>query len=451
MREIEISVIMPSLNVVPYIRECVESVINQTFKNIEIICVDAGSTDGTLEVLKEFEKKDERIKVIVSDKKSYGYQVNLGIKEAKGRYIGIVETDDYIETNFYEKLFAETQQYEVDFVKMGFREFFKYNGNLHYYDRISNEAKNVAREYLDLKINRSLGLIELNHIWSAIYRRKFIVDNQIYLNETAGAAYQDTSFFILVGLKAKDCVYVDDYLYNYRIDNPSSSVKGSEKWKCILDEYQYVDKYIKEHEIDSKDNRRIITEIKLITYMWNYMRLTESAKKAFFDSIQVEMREIREDNILWNELSCGAREKYCFLTSKEKIANYEEVQEIAYNVYTDIIKNAINEKKYVVVGAGNYFRELCFLQMVLGKKFIKAVCDNSPIIQNTLVENYVVSSVEDIVEEEIDMYWIVANQKYGSHIMKQLSSLGIRQEKVILFDQVLGRDKLLEILYSFTA
>ena len=57
MREIEISVIMPSLNVVPYIRECVESVINQTFKNIEIICVDAGSTDGTLEVLKEFEKK----------------------------------------------------------------------------------------------------------------------------------------------------------------------------------------------------------------------------------------------------------------------------------------------------------------------------------------------------------------------------------------------------------
>ena len=100
----KVSVIMPSLNVVQYIQECMESVVRQTLSDIEIICVDAGSTDGTLEILQEFAKKDQRISIIVSDKKSYGYQMNLGLKAAKGEYIGIVETDDFIEPNMYEDL-----------------------------------------------------------------------------------------------------------------------------------------------------------------------------------------------------------------------------------------------------------------------------------------------------------------------------------------------------------
>ena len=100
----KVSVIMPSLNVVQYIQECMESVVRQTLSDIEIICVDAGSTDGTLEILQEFAKKDQRMSIIVSDKKSYGYQMNLGLKAAKGEYIGIVETDDFIEPNMYEDL-----------------------------------------------------------------------------------------------------------------------------------------------------------------------------------------------------------------------------------------------------------------------------------------------------------------------------------------------------------
>ena len=92
----KVSVIMPSLNVGKYIRESLTSVCNQTLKEIEIICVDAGSTDGTLEIIKEFAASDKRIKVIHSDKKSYGYQMNVGIHEAQGDYIGIVETDDAV-------------------------------------------------------------------------------------------------------------------------------------------------------------------------------------------------------------------------------------------------------------------------------------------------------------------------------------------------------------------
>ena len=86
----KISIIMPSLNVVEYIDECIKSVLNQTLTDIEILCVDAGSEDGTWEKLEQYASNDVRVKLIRSERKSYGYQMNLGIKAAKGEYIGIV-------------------------------------------------------------------------------------------------------------------------------------------------------------------------------------------------------------------------------------------------------------------------------------------------------------------------------------------------------------------------
>ena len=119
----KVSVIMPSLNVAPYIRECMESVIHQTLRDIEILCVDAGSTDGTWEILEEYAQADRRIKLFHSEKKSYGYQMNLGLKEAVGEYIGIVETDDYILPEMYEELYAYAVEHDADFVKSDFDVF----------------------------------------------------------------------------------------------------------------------------------------------------------------------------------------------------------------------------------------------------------------------------------------------------------------------------------------
>ena len=100
----KVSVLMPSLNVARYIRQCLDSVIAQTLRNIEIICIDAGSTDGTLEILQEYEAKDARVKIIRSEKKSYGYQMNLGLDAARGDYVGIVETDDWADPEMFEQL-----------------------------------------------------------------------------------------------------------------------------------------------------------------------------------------------------------------------------------------------------------------------------------------------------------------------------------------------------------
>ena len=112
-----VSVIMPSLNVAPYIKYCIESVQNQTLHNIEIICVDAGSTDGTLEILQECALSDSRIKILHSDMRSYGHQVNMGIRYAHAKYVAIVETDDYIESEMYQSLYEIAEKYGLDVVK----------------------------------------------------------------------------------------------------------------------------------------------------------------------------------------------------------------------------------------------------------------------------------------------------------------------------------------------
>lgn len=95
----KISIIMPSFNVAPYIRECMDSVLAQTLSDIEVIVVDADSTDGTREILDEYAQKDSRIVILKDDKKSTGYANNKALDYATGEYIGIVETDDYIDQN----------------------------------------------------------------------------------------------------------------------------------------------------------------------------------------------------------------------------------------------------------------------------------------------------------------------------------------------------------------
>ena len=120
MNTSKVSIIMPSLNVGPFIRECIDSAVNQTLTDIEILCVDAGSTDGTAEILQEYAAKDSRVHFIHSDVRSYGYQMNLGLDAATGEYIGILETDDWTEPNQFEKMYEAAKAQDADLVKSNY-------------------------------------------------------------------------------------------------------------------------------------------------------------------------------------------------------------------------------------------------------------------------------------------------------------------------------------------
>lgn len=215
--EVKISVIMPSLNVVSFIEECIESVINQSFRDIEIICVDAGSTDGTLEILEEYAKNDSRIRIIHSEEKSYGYQMNLGIENAKGQYIGIVETDDFIDKKMYETLYNLTDNGSTDISKVNF---------YHYYDKTSQRIDGTKKFLPITKFTVFENADILNghpSIWAAIYRKSFLEENNIRFIEAPGGGWVDNPFLFQTFLAANSITYLDEPFYYYRELNPDSS------------------------------------------------------------------------------------------------------------------------------------------------------------------------------------------------------------------------------------
>ena len=179
----KVSIIMPSLNVHPYIEECLESVINQTLKDIEIICVDAGSTDGTLEVLQEYVQKDKRFKLIISDKRSYGYQMNLGIKAATGDYIGIVETDDYIDTHMYEKLHTYAAKNQAQIIKANYSSFVHKDNERNFKPEKLTQAEHINKIINPQKKPEAMAFTPFISNWSGIYNRQFIVENNIFLTK----------------------------------------------------------------------------------------------------------------------------------------------------------------------------------------------------------------------------------------------------------------------------
>ena len=244
----KISVIMPSLNVEEHITKCIDSVVNQTFKDLEIICVDGGSSDKTLEILKKYAKNDSRIRIIETDIKSYGYQMNLGISESSGEYIGIVETDDFIDEKMYETLYALTDNSSADIAKVNF---------YHYYGKDNFKADQSKKDLPNEKFNIFEHADFINghpSIWAAIYRKEFLDENNIDFMEVEGGGWVDNPFLFKTALSAKNIRYCHDPYYYYRELNPTSSTNDLKDMTLpmrrmlnlfdVLDEYSCRDKNI---------------------------------------------------------------------------------------------------------------------------------------------------------------------------------------------------------------
>ena len=170
---VKVSVIMPSLNVVDYIDECIQSVINQTLREIEIICIDAGSTDGTYEKLLDYAENDERIKVVLSAEKSYGRQINMGISLARGKYIGIVETDDFIDSNMYSELYDLSEQYNLEFVKGDYEDVYSSMDSTYIMRPVKMFTGHLEKYYGNVICPNEIPMLhELGlNIWRGIYKR----------------------------------------------------------------------------------------------------------------------------------------------------------------------------------------------------------------------------------------------------------------------------------------
>lgn len=271
-----ISVLVPCCNVEKYLRECLDSIIGQTLEDMEIICLNDGSKDGTLGILREYEKKDSRLTVIDKPNTGYGATMNLGLELARGKYVGIIESDDWIEYEMFEKMCEAAERDSLDYVRCLFRVINEVKGTagVDYYDRAAEFGKVIRPlEHQGL-------FMTYPAIWAAVYRKDFLVSNGIRFLETPGASYQDASFAFKVALCADRAEILPDVLHNYRI-NSNSSVNSQGKLFCICNEDREMRRFAKERGL-YPDVREVLALRTFINYKGNYNRVRSMKMKRDF-------------------------------------------------------------------------------------------------------------------------------------------------------------------------
>ena len=245
--KIKVSVLIPVCNVGKYLSKCIDSVIKQTLQEIEIICINDGSTDNSLKILREYEKKDDRIKIIDKVNSGYGDSMNHGLRAATGEYIGIVESDDFISPTMFEKLYSLSNNGNVDIIKSNF-----YN----YYDD-GTEMPNAEPDTDRINIPDSEepftllenGTISWGHpsVWSAIYRREFLIKNNITFIPAKGGGWVDNPFYYETLCTAESIMWTNKPFYYYRKTNPTSSSNLQKDvtlpFVRMIDNFDIIEKY----------------------------------------------------------------------------------------------------------------------------------------------------------------------------------------------------------------
>ena len=318
---IKVSVIVPVYNVEDYLIECLTSIINQTLKEIEIICIDDCGTDNSINILKEYAKKDDRIKIIShKENKGLGPARNTGIKESKGEYISFIDSDDYISRDYLENLYNTIIKYDTDIVStinikrvVGeaislysininkylsiFQKIFKKN----HFEGISNA--NIKDEKENTK-NYPFVVA-----WNKLYKRSFLLDNDLFFMDIKKGS-EDEDFYQRLLLNSPSISYNHKSIYYYRERNYSLTEKYCSDPNFIINNISLMQNsinYCKEKTPDLLNDLYIrIYELMISKFHQNiyqednYIHIHNFFKQIFIDYRFLNLKN-RLKRMLYNE------------------------------------------------------------------------------------------------------------------------------------------------------
>ena len=286
----KVSIIVPAYNAEMYLDECLTSIQNQSLQDIEIICVDDGSTDSTLCIMNRFAEKDSRFRIVHKKNTGYGNSMNVGMDAATGKYIGIVESDDWIPAEMMQVLYECAEMNEVDFVKADFYRFVhQADGKLRtIYNRLTGDTKYYNRILCPADEIETFRFVM--NIWSGIYRTDFIRENDIRFHESPGASFQDNGFWFQTFALARRAYFLNKPLYMNRRDNPLSSVNNKEKVYASCGEYDYIRNWVLKSLAGRKKYLYLCAEGRIRNYLFTINRIGDSFKEDFY-------RRFKEDYV----------------------------------------------------------------------------------------------------------------------------------------------------------
>ncbi|MDO4182770.1 MAG: glycosyltransferase [Coriobacteriia bacterium] len=240
-----VSVVVPTYNTAPFLDQALNSISNQTYKNLEILCINDGSTDNSLDIMKAHAKDDPRIRIVDKQNEGYGASCNRGIAESHGDWIAILEPDDWILPTMYEDMleFASGFEETIDIIKTPY---------WRYYMPDTKQEQQLPCSYKDLirPAQQPFVITDAIHlfhhhpsIWSALYRKDFLTEHDIHFLPIPGAGWADNPFLAETMLQAKNIIYLDQAYYCYREETADKNInfhKNSpmvpfDRWNDMMD------------------------------------------------------------------------------------------------------------------------------------------------------------------------------------------------------------------------
>lgn len=208
----KISVIIPVYNVAEYLESCLNSVLAQTFRDIEIICINDGSTDNSLEILQQYAQRDKRVKIIDQENKGLSEARNVALNIAQGEFIAFIDSDDFYAQNFLELLLNAQKTTGADIVGCNFQKIYKTTDVL---ETVSHVNPKIYKDALGVLLHKD-NFIYFN-VWNKLYKRHTIGKIRFVPN----IYYEDWVFNCCVFEQAQSFTWIKEKLYAYRIHNSS--------------------------------------------------------------------------------------------------------------------------------------------------------------------------------------------------------------------------------------
>ena len=290
----EVSVLVPIYNVERYLSTCLDSLIAQSFQDFEAICINDGSTDGSRDVIQRYLDADARFRVIDKPNSGYGASMNRGLDTAQGRYVAILESDDFYEPDCLRKLVDAACDNDSEVVKANFWLFWSEPAERKELFRVVDGRE--ATRTMDPLDDKAI-FFRKPSIWSGLYKRDFLTEKGIRFLETPGASYQDAGFNFKVWASSRRATFLDDPVLFYRQDNEASSVNSPSKVFCVCDEYASMASFIDDCCPDrALELHQILARMKYDSYLWNYDRLAGELRSSF---VARASEELASDLATW--------------------------------------------------------------------------------------------------------------------------------------------------------
>lgn len=281
----KVSIIIPIYNMESCLEDCLTSLVNQSLKDIEIICVNDGSTDKSLEILNGFATKDKRFIIIDQENTGQGIARNNALKLVKGEYIGFMDHDDWTEPTMFETLYNTAIKFDCDLVE---ESFIINNEPRHYTKKQKNKLKLPVGKPFTAEYKKKYIFSPKLAVWNKLYKTDFIKSNHIEFMSTRIG--EDLIFTILSRALAKRIVYIDNADYHYKIQNKYNIPKDNKPKKSINPNYTgFCDEV---RNILIKHN--VFSNIEDEFYCWTTERLSDKWKRLDNDNKALLVKQVQD-------------------------------------------------------------------------------------------------------------------------------------------------------------